>query len=700
MSISSSSHLTPDDVARHSFGTVRRGFDPNEVRAYLESLAVSLRGVGDRERQLLDELADAEYRAAHPVLDEATLTAALGAETARVLHSAHEVAAEMLAKSEAEANRLLTEGREEIQQTRAHTEARLAEKSDAIETAAAELQERIEQQSAATMEKARHEADTMLEQAREKCRSMVEEAQGLRARVLADLSKRRKVLHVQIEQLRAGREQLAETVQDVRRSVDTIASDLFAAEDNARLAAEAAGREALDRVDTATPEELAAQLLADEHEAAAEAAAVETAAAVEGRAEMPTEVGANTETDTPIKTQVPTGEQTDIGPATESDSVAEGATAAPSGTKAPYDQLGGQGPSDATDGVQIIGAVVAGQGLAVQDPAGPDQGHPPDEAPGPEEVDALFAKLRAARQSEGPEPVPESVPDADTASRAPTAAASDSGPEPSPKSGPTSGPKSGPKSSPKSPPKGAAERHPGEEAESAVGADEDGPPEERSPQAVRRDELIDPIVTTLSRRLKRTLQDSQNELLDKLRSNGSRWSIDLLPDETEHVDSFSTAAMPALEQSAAAGVSFAGLRGVAGPKSDVLLGIAHDLAEAVVGPLRRRLAGGDGLESADESVVAEHVGSAFREWKGERIERLAGDHVVAAFSAGTIAAAEGGSSAQLEWLAASDSGDTPCPDCEDNGLTGSLVPGEEFPTGHRHPPAHPGCRCLLVLSAT
>ena len=99
---------------------------------------------------------------------------------------------------------------------------------------------------------------------------------------------------------------------------------------------------------------------------------------------------------------------------------------------------------------------------------------------------------------------------------------------------------------------------------------------------------------------------------------------------------------------------------------------------------------------AEESVVAEHVGSAFREWKGERIERLAGDHVVAAFSAGTMAAAGGRPSAQLEWVAVSGSGDAPCPDCEDNGLNGSQRPGEEFPTGHRHPPAHPGCRCLLV----
>ena len=43
------------------------------------------------------------------MLDDATLTAALGTETARVLHSAHEAAAEMVANAEAEADRLLTE---------------------------------------------------------------------------------------------------------------------------------------------------------------------------------------------------------------------------------------------------------------------------------------------------------------------------------------------------------------------------------------------------------------------------------------------------------------------------------------------------------------------------------------------------------------------------------------------------------------
>ena len=328
----------------------------------------------------------------------------------------------------------------------------------------------------------------------------------------------------------------------------------------------------------------------------------------------------------------------------------------------------------------------------------------------PEEVDALFAKLRAARKVDAepaPAAAPEPVPESEAVGPSGPASAHDGAPgtatAPNDEIG-LQGPGGSEVDSDRDDRQAGQAGEASEERQASEASedseDSDGPPEERNPMAVRRDELIDPIVTTLSRRLKRTLQDSQNELLDSLRSNGSRWSPDLLPDETEHLDGVSTASVPALEQAAAAGVSFAGRKGASGPKTDVLLSIAHELAEAVVGPLRRRLAEGDGLDGAEESVVAEHVGSAFREWKGERIERLAGDHVVAAFSAGTIAAAITAESAPLEWVAISDSGDAPCPDCEDNGLNGSQAPGEEFPTGHHRPPAHPGCRCLLALSAT
>jgi DivIVA domain-containing protein len=607
MSISSSSHLAPDDVARHSFGSVRRGFDPNEVRAYLESIAAGLKGLAERERQLLQELADAEHRAAHPVLDEPTLTAALGTETARVLHSAHEVAAEMVAKSEAEANRLLTEAREEIQHSRAQSEARLAEQTAESHAAAKELRDRTDNQAVARLETARQDAEELLVQAREQCRSMVDEAQGLRARVLADLSKRRKVLHAQIEQLRAGRERLAETVQDVRRSVDVIADELFAAEDKARLAAEAAGREALDRPEEGTPEEMAALLLAEETVARV-AEGDEGGAAMEVEAEGVPEV--------------------------------VGTADAPEATEAPSPEA--------------------------------------DESP----VDALFAKIRAARE----EPTIDQEPS-----------------EPPPQTGEHTGGAPDDGAGAAEPVIASDDKEVGDQtAADARSGDEEGdqPPEDRSPFAIRRDELIRPLVTTLSRRLKRTLQDSQNELLDSLRSKGFQWSTDLLPDDTEHLDSYSTAALPALEQASEAGVSFAGKGSSGGPPTEIVVGIAHDMAQEIVGPLRRRLCDGEGLVDAEESVVAEHVGAAFREWKGERIERLAGDHIVAAFSAGTIAAAERGDSAHLEWIADSGSGDDPCPDCEDNGLNGAQRPGADFPTGHRHPPAHPGCRCLLALSAT
>ena len=614
VSITSSLRLAPDDVARHTFGSVRRGFDPNEVRAYLESIAAGLRTVAEREQELLKELADAEHRAEHPVLDEPTLTSALGTETARVLHSAHEVAAEMVANAEAEAARLLTETREEIDQHRATTEAALEERTSAAEAAAAELRDQTNEQVVAALETARSEAEELLSQAREQCRSMVDEAQGLRARVLSDLAKRRKVLHAQIEQLRAGRERLAETVQDVRRSIDVIADDLFAAEDNARLAAEAAGRDAAARTEDGSPEELASELLAEEAEAAA------------GRARAAEPAGGSGS---------PVGAVVDVVEVVEVD-----------GAEVPADG----GPDATVEGE-------AGGAAPVKEP----------EVAG-ESVDALFAKLRAASSPPA---------DGDT--------------EPPPGGGGTSSGTAAPGGKPGS---GA------EEAQAAGDEDDGGPPDERDPLAVRRDQLIDPIVKALARRLKRTLQDNQNELLDALRSKGFHWSTDLLPDQTEHLDSYATAALPALEEAAEAGVTFAGTGASAPPGTDALLGIGHELAESVVGPLRRRLSGGEGLDDAEESVVADHVGSAFREWKGERIERLAGDHVVAAFSVATIAAAGGDKSTRLEWVAVSDAGDAPCPDCEDNGLNGSLLPGEEFPTGHRHPPAHPGCRCLLAVSAT
>jgi hypothetical protein len=69
-----------------------------------------------------------------------------------------------------------------------------------------------------------------------------------------------------------------------------------------------------------------------------------------------------------------------------------------------------------------------------------------------------------------------------------------------------------------------------------------------------------------------------------------------------------------------------------------------------------------------------------------------GDFALGAFSAGELESVTPESG--IRWVIAAH-GDA-CSDCDDNSLAGALAPGEEFPTGHRHPPAHAGCRCLIA----
>ncbi|HXY28172.1 MAG TPA: hypothetical protein VEH82_07800, partial [Acidimicrobiales bacterium] len=107
------------------------------------------------------------------------------------------------------------------------------------------------------------------------------------------------------------------------------------------------------------------------------------------------------------------------------------------------------------------------------------------------------------------------------------------------------------------------------------------------------------------------------------------------------------------------------------------------LARTVVTMVRRQIAEGSGEPS-------DRLGAAFRELRGERVERLVGDYATQAFSAGVATAdAEG----TLRWVVTSATG---CSDCADNALAGAVRAAETFPTGHAHPPAHPGCRCLLA----
>ena len=93
--------LDPDAIAGHGFNKARKGYEADEVRAFLVNLGSrvreSQRVFADMERRL-EEL---ERRATDPKdLDAAAVTALLGEETARVLDTARQAAAEIRTKAD------------------------------------------------------------------------------------------------------------------------------------------------------------------------------------------------------------------------------------------------------------------------------------------------------------------------------------------------------------------------------------------------------------------------------------------------------------------------------------------------------------------------------------------------------------------------------------------------------------------------
>ena len=91
--------MSVETIAGRRFAQSWRGYDQEEVKRFLADVAEQVRALKQRVESAEAARRDAEERLAHPQLDEATLTAALGAETAAILRSAHGAAAEVVAKA-------------------------------------------------------------------------------------------------------------------------------------------------------------------------------------------------------------------------------------------------------------------------------------------------------------------------------------------------------------------------------------------------------------------------------------------------------------------------------------------------------------------------------------------------------------------------------------------------------------------------
>src|ERR1700704_405311 len=228
--ITSTPHLAPDEVVQHTFTTSFRGYSEAEVRAFLKRVSEELVVTHEREVELLGTIDALEEQLRSPrPLNEPEMLDALGAETTRLLRSAHEAADEIRARADERSTQLLDEARAEAERMTSEAEEFSRTKTEDAEARAAtvvnEAEARaveVETETAAFAEeqrqRAEREAEEHIESARLQGREMLDEAKATRERVLADLARRRSLLQAQIEALRAGRDSLLDAYRVVKRS--------------------------------------------------------------------------------------------------------------------------------------------------------------------------------------------------------------------------------------------------------------------------------------------------------------------------------------------------------------------------------------------------------------------------------------------------------------------------------------------------
>ena len=228
--------------------------------------------------------------------------------------------------------------------------------------------------------------------------------------------------------------------------------------------------------------------------------------------------------------------------------------------------------------------------------------------------------------------------------------------------------------------------------EVAAGIDSDASDDSDQAFIATRNGAVASFESSLARRIKRELSDEQNELLSTLRSiKGNMTAIAFLPTPESQLERYEDIALPALADAAEAGAAIAPVKGRSSARASVG-DLAADLAAAIVSPLRDRLERAVSESSGDRDDLAQRIRSTFREWKGQRVDDVVTFAVLAAANRGILDRLPKNS--QLRWVIAA--GDSPSPDCEDNALGGPIERGGTFPTGHKVPPLHPGCHCVVL----
>jgi DivIVA domain-containing protein len=688
---------SPASIARANFGTARRGFDQNEVRAFLALVAAEMARLREREQHLEAALLEAKdaNNVSSDLIDEDTATRLLGEGAAHILHAARESAASVRSKAEEGASTILGDATGE----------------------ATRVREEAEVEAARRRQEATADAENQISMAKQQGRDMVNEARSYRERVLSELSRRRDLARAQIEQLIHGREQLLGTFTQARDTADNLIGRLGSMGDAAAPfdlppappvpQGDAGGELDLDAV---VDEELRTGAFFDQ-DAFDEKGPVEPAFGdaldVIADLQVPADpVGGAIDDQHAASSSVSGsgsegsgGRVVELFPGSAGERDDDGDAPGNDAAGHPY---GDESDEDATQSTTVDSLFAKLRAANVNDDA--PAGAPTDEPTTPEELAALHDTTELPITdplipSEGPSAngSTTATPSSDASRTAQSFGPQDVNRPRSAGEGSASDEPESSERSERDQQHGSASDEP-ESSEPKVSetgkSSETGKASEHvtSPFA-RRDAELTPLIVAAARRMKRVLADEQNELLDTLRQSEPVVSIDALvavvgQQAARYVDAITTE----LE-----GAAQAGAASVTGDvTTDVTragaLGPVRDLiALNLVTPLRERLercvADGDG----DNDVITRRVRSVYREWKTQHVDNQLDDVFRLAYGRGVLVALPVGT--PVRWLV--DPNGPACPDAEDNSLAGVVPAGDPFPTGHVCAPAHAECRCLL-----
>jgi DivIVA domain-containing protein len=604
---------SPAAVATATFSQVRKGYDSNEVRSFLQDVSAALTRAQTAEaeaRARLDTaLFELESLRAKPhvpaELDEATVSNLLGQEAARVLTTAREGAASLRARVEGEVEAARVEAEREIAKHRA----------DGLEDAARQ-RTAAEEEATLIRKNAAEISERDMDAAKSQGREMVLEARAYRERVMTDLARRREAARQQIEVLRLQRARLRSSFSAAEAALSEIRTELA------------------DDIPDPDPVE-------DLTSISGSFPVVATVTAPSATPSDAPSVGFAIGEITPTVPDEAHPEELD--PASEVEAEAPHAVVADTTIDVDRNEPDNAFAGEITeeDPASEVEAVVDEPDAVIHEPIAVTEKVTSDD---------IFARIRAGRVSE--------VADLQEA------------------------------------PRSTRESGVATTAVATIRIEESLAAEVLETRAA----ALMPLEASVSKRLKRVLQDEQSEALDQLRRRKTTPSADeLLGTAAAYSARYQDAVRDDLQQAARAGAT--SISEMPAPElADIVAAedvIGHALAEVdreMIQPLRSHLE--RSLQSAgdDADEAASQLRAVYREWKVQRIESLVGHLVLTAHGRGAFAALMPGT--PVCWIV--DEGARPCAEGDDNALAGAVPAGEEFPTGHRSVPAYAGCRCAIA----